>query len=158
MLAKSHIDVNNVRAGIERVGKLSDNVVKLGPFGIGIGGVLAWVPVVGPVYSFGAALVLIVLGMRARVPASVQLAALSVLALRTVGESLADFVPPPFSAAPDVAIDLFRAHKWAADMMIKAIDSTHYVEGRRHRSNPAYAETRARIRSGAEKRRVVFLG
>ena len=158
VLAKSHIEVDNLRAGIERVGKLTDNVVRLGPFGIGIGGVLAWIPIVGPVYSFAAAAILIAMGVRARVPLSVLLPAFGVLAIRTAGESFADLLPPPFSVAPDVAIDLFRAHKWAADMMVKAIDETRYVEGRRHASNPAFAEIRAGVRAGEERRRVVFLG
>jgi hypothetical protein len=158
VFAKTHIDVNNLRAGIQRVGKLSDNIVSLGPFGIGVGGVLAWIPVVGPLYSLAAGAILLLSGVRARAPLSVLVPAFGVLFVRTTGEALADLIPPPLSAAPDIAIDLFRAHKWAADMMTKAIDETLYVEGRRHPHNPAYAEIQARIRSGHEKRRVVFLG
>jgi hypothetical protein len=157
MLAKSHIAINNLRSGIARIGKMSDNVVGVGPIGIGIGGVLAWIPVVGPLYSFGAGGLLLLAGLRARVPLSVMIPSFVLLSLRTTGEAVSDLFPV-LNIPADVAIDLFRAHKWTADMMIKAIDETHYVEGRRHPSNPAYVETRARIRSGAEKRRVVFLG
>jgi hypothetical protein len=160
MLAKTQSDIDKLRAGIERVGRLSDNIVKLGPFGVGVGGVLAWVPVLGPLYSFGAGLVLLGLGVRARAPLSALAPAFVILAARTLGESVVDVAGAiPFLSIPgDVAIDLFRAHKWSADMLIKAIDDTRYVEGRRHASNPAYAEARAAVRSRAERRRVVVLG
>ena len=38
----------------ERVKQLSDRVVGFGPWGIGLDGVLAWVPVAGTLYSLGA--------------------------------------------------------------------------------------------------------
>jgi hypothetical protein len=38
----------------DRIRKLSDRVVGVGPWGIGLDGVLAWVPVAGIVYSLGA--------------------------------------------------------------------------------------------------------
>ena len=37
----------------ERIKKLSDNLIKVGPWGLGLDGVLAWVPVAGTVYSLG---------------------------------------------------------------------------------------------------------
>jgi hypothetical protein len=43
---------------VDRIRQLSDRVVGVGPFGLGIDGVLAWVPVAGTVYSVGAAGVL----------------------------------------------------------------------------------------------------
>src|SRR5689334_15368988 len=43
----------------ERVKQLSDRVIGLGPWGLGVDGVLAWVPVAGTVYSIGAAGVLL---------------------------------------------------------------------------------------------------
>ena len=36
------------------VKKLSDRVIGIGPFGLGVDGVLAWVPGLGPIYSIGA--------------------------------------------------------------------------------------------------------
>ena len=158
-MAKTLLDINNLRAGIERVSKLTDNIVGVGPLGIGVGGILAWVPVIGPIYSVGAGLVLLATGLRARVPASVLLSSLVLMGLRTSAEMFGDLMPlPPITIASDLGFDLFRAHKWSADMMLKAIDNTHYVEGRHHRDNPAYGEVQARIRSGEERRRVVFLG
>jgi hypothetical protein len=38
----------------ERIKRLSDGLVQIGPFGLGIDGVLAWVPGAGPIYSGGA--------------------------------------------------------------------------------------------------------
>ena len=46
----------------------------------------------------------------------------------------------------------------AANILLKAIENTVYVEGRPDLSNPNYAETQERIHSGAARKRVVFLG
>ena len=39
----------------ERIKQLSDRVIGVGPWGLGLDGVLAWVPVAGTAYSLGAA-------------------------------------------------------------------------------------------------------
>ena len=39
----------------DRIRRLSDRVIGVGPWGLGLDGVLAWVPVAGTVYSVGAA-------------------------------------------------------------------------------------------------------
>ena len=49
----------------DRIGRLSDNLVSLGPWGIGVDGVLAWVPGVNVLYSAGAGAILIYEGVRA---------------------------------------------------------------------------------------------
>jgi hypothetical protein len=38
----------------ERIKQLSDNLIKIGPWGIGLDGVLAWVPAANTLYSVGA--------------------------------------------------------------------------------------------------------
>ena len=38
IFAKSHIELHNIRNNVERVKKLSDNVVGVGPLGIGLDG------------------------------------------------------------------------------------------------------------------------
>jgi hypothetical protein len=43
----------------ERLRRLSDDLVRIGPFGLGLDGVLAWVPAAGTAYSVGAAALLI---------------------------------------------------------------------------------------------------
>jgi len=37
----------------ERIKKLSDNLIRVGPWGLGLDGVLAWAPVAGTLYSVG---------------------------------------------------------------------------------------------------------
>jgi hypothetical protein len=49
----------------DQVGRLSDNIVKIGPWGIGIDGVLAWVPGANIVYSLGAGALLFYEGVQA---------------------------------------------------------------------------------------------
>lgn len=43
----------------ERIKRLSDRVIGLGPFGLGLDGVLAWAPGVNAAYSLGAAALLL---------------------------------------------------------------------------------------------------
>ena len=43
----------------ERIRRLSDRVIGIGPWGLGLDGVLAWVPVAGIAYSLGAGGILI---------------------------------------------------------------------------------------------------
>jgi hypothetical protein len=57
-----------------------------------------------------------------------------------------------------VIVDFFRGHRMAAKMLVRAIDDTLYIEGAQDRDHPEYARVIARIRSGEERRRVVFLG
>jgi hypothetical protein len=151
--ARTQAEVDRLRAGVRRVGELSDNVVKLGPFGIGIGGLLAWIPVAGPIYSFLAGTYLLLAGFRARVPWTVLATALFALSARTLAEAFADVLPPPFAAAPDIAVDLFRAHKWAADRIGRAIDETHYLEG----GPPLSRSEAAQLCARSGKRRLMRL-
>ena len=162
MAARTLFEISNIRAAIARVGSLSDSIVGMGPFKIGLDGILAWVPGVGTVYSLGAAGLLIIQGMRARVPFGALLQVFILLGIRTLvtstGEAAAMLTMLPITIPTELAVDFFRAHKWSADILLKAIDSTVYVEGRRHPSNPNYADIKDRVRSGEERRRVVFLG
>jgi hypothetical protein len=43
----------------DRIRQLSDRIIGVGPWGLGIDGVLAWVPVAGTLYSVGAAGILL---------------------------------------------------------------------------------------------------
>jgi len=162
LAARTHFEISRIRAAIERVGTLSDNVVGIGPLKIGLDGILAWIPGVGTVYSLGAAGLLVIQGARARVPAGAMLQVITLLGIRTLvtssGEAAAMLTMLPITIPTELAVDFFRAHKWSADILLKAIDNTVYVEGRKHPSNPNYAEIKEQVRSGAERRRVVFLG
>jgi hypothetical protein len=162
LAARTLFEISNIRAAIARVGSLSDSIVGVGPLKIGLDGILAWIPGVGTVYSLGAAGLLIIQGMRARVPAGALLQVIILLGIRTLvttsGEAAAMLTMLPVTIPAELAVDFFRAHKWSADILLKAIDNTVYVEGRRHSSNPNYADIKEQVRSGAERRRVVFLG
>ena len=162
MAARTLFEISNIRAAIARVGSLSDSIIGVGPLKIGLDGILAWIPGVGTVYSLGAAGLLIIQGMRARVPVGALLQVIILLGVRTLvttsGEAAAMLTMLPVTIPAELAVDFFRAHKWSADILLKAIDNTVYVEGRRHPSNPNYADIKEQVRSGAERRRVVFLG
>jgi hypothetical protein len=148
--AKTQIEVHNGRAAIERIGRISDNLIGIGPFGIGLDGILAWVPGVGELYSIGAGAALVLAGYRARAPASVLVQATILVSIRTLSNI--------FPILGGVIVDFFRGHRMAARLLTQAIDETLYIEGAPGRDHPEYAGTLARIRSGEERRRVVFLG
>ncbi len=103
-----------IRRRVDFVGRLSDNLIHLGPFSLGLDGVLSWVPGLGEVYSVVAGVYILVQGVRAGVPPGVLVAAGLILGLR----SLATVVPIAGAAFSDV----FTAHKWAAAMIVRAID------------------------------------
>ena len=107
-------DLVRIRHSVAAVGRLSDSLFRLGPFRLGIDGVLSWIPVVGEVYSAGAAAFIIVQGVRARVPAHVLLGCAALMGSRT----LISAVP----LAGPLAADLFLAHRLSAKMVVRAID------------------------------------
>ena len=152
LFAQSHIDLHNIRNSIERTKKLSDNVVGIGPFGVGLDGLLTWIPGAGALYSLGAGSILIFDGVRARAAPMILLQMFAIIAIDTlVGE-----VP----VAGKLADILFTGHKWSADMLLKHMEDTIYFEGARKdaANSPEYKNVLSQIRAGKEKRRVVFLG
>ncbi len=56
------------------------------------------------------------------------------MSLRSVvtafGEGFLPFLPV------ELLVDVFRAHKWTADLMLRGIDATCYVEGEGAAPNP----------------------
>ena len=104
-----------------QVGRLSDGLVQIGPFSLGIDGLLSWVPGLGDVYSTLAGGVIVLQGVRAGVPGPVLGRAALLIAVRT----LVGAVPIAGSAFAD----LFTAHKWAAGMIVAAIDQRLGVAG-----------------------------
>jgi hypothetical protein len=53
----------------ERIKKLSDNLIRVGPWGLGLDGVLAWVPAAGTLYSVGSGGLLIYEAVQAKASA-----------------------------------------------------------------------------------------
>ena len=101
----------------ERIKLLSDRVVGVGPWGVGVDGVLAWIPVAGTVYSVGAAALLL--------NEAVQTGASRSTLLRMAAYLGADSVA---SGVPLIgwAVDtLFTGHAFAARALQKDIERRH---------------------------------
>jgi hypothetical protein len=113
-MMKSDAELRSIRDSVALVGRLSDSLVHIGPFSLGIDGVLSWVPGLGDLYSTLAGGFIVVQGARAGVPRTVLGGAALLIACRTV----AGAVPIAGSAFAD----FFTAHKWAAAMIVRSID------------------------------------
>ena len=111
---RTDAQLRSIRDQVRLLGRLSDSIVRLGPFSLGIDGVLSWIPAVGEIYSLGAGAFILAQGVRAGVPVSVLARAALILGARTLGD-VVPFAGPVFA-------DLFTAHKWAAGMVADAID------------------------------------
>lgn len=141
------------RRDLERIGRLSDDLVRVGPFRFGWDAALEFIPVVGEVYSLGAGAWILAAGRRAHVRPATLAAAAALIGGRTAIGAF-DLVPL-LGIAGDVVAGLFRGHRRAARLLIAAIDRTHFVEGPRTPEAEARAEAE-RTRLGL--RRTVFLG
>jgi hypothetical protein len=101
----------------ETIKRLSDRLIGIGPFGIGLDGVLAWVPGVGLAYGLGAGGVLLYHAMQAKASA----ATLARMAAYLAADNLSDTVPM-LGWAVDT---LFPGHLMAAKALQKDIESKH---------------------------------
>ena len=166
-MAKTLTDIHNIRLSIERIGSLSDDVIHLGPVRFGLDGFLEMIPFAGEIYSLSAGALLVIEGARARVPLTTLIGVVVLIGLRTLIGSMDVLTIPvagPLAVLLGAPTNLiaagFRAHRTSANMLIKAIDETYYSEMSQAeaRRQPDYATLTASIRSGAEQRRIVFLG
>jgi hypothetical protein len=103
-----------IRESVAFVGRLSDSLVRWGPFRLGVDGVLSWIPGIGEIYSGAAAAFILVQAWRARVPVHVFVTCAALMG----GRTLISVVP----LAGPAAADLFTAHRWSARMVVQAID------------------------------------
>jgi hypothetical protein len=101
----------------ERIKRLSDNLIKLGPWGIGLDGVLAWIPMANTAYSVGAGGLLLYEGARAGAGAWT----LARMAAYLIANSAMTEVPV-IGWAMDT---LFRGHLMAANALQKDIEARH---------------------------------
>ena len=97
--------------------RLSDRVIGLGPLGIGLDGILAWIPGANVVYGVGAGALLMVEGFRAKASAGTMARMLIYLAI----DNLTDTVPIVGWAADT----LFPGHLMAANALQKDIEERH---------------------------------
>jgi hypothetical protein len=70
-MMKSDADLRSIRDSVALVGRLSDSLVHIGPFNLGLDGALAWVPGLGDLYSTLAGGFIVAQGARAGVPGPV---------------------------------------------------------------------------------------
>jgi hypothetical protein len=107
-------DLNAIRRGVDAVGRLSDGLLRIGPWGLGVDGLLSWIPGVGEAYSALAAAYLLVQGARARVPVGTLAAAAALMGGRTLVTAI-PLVGP-------LAADALTLHRWSARLIVRAID------------------------------------
>jgi hypothetical protein len=101
----------------EQLKRLSDRLVGIGPFGIGLDTILAWVPVAGTVYSGLAGLLMMGHGFRAQASAATLLRMGAYIVFNTITSDI------PLAGQ---AIDsLFPGHLMAAKALQKDIEAKH---------------------------------
>lgn len=113
-------DIENIWSNVEGIKKLSDRVIGFGPFGVGMDGLLTWVPIVGTVYTVGTGGWLMWQGLRAKATP----ATLARMAAYMAVDAATGTVP----IAGDVVDTFFPGQLLAAGALQKHIESTHWVE------------------------------
>ena len=98
----------------DRIRNLSDRVIGVGPWGLGIDGVLAWVPVAGTLYSVGAAGILLNEAYQAGASRRTMIRMAAYLGLDSVSSGV-----PLVGWAIDT---LFTGHAFAARALQKDIE------------------------------------
>jgi hypothetical protein len=165
MFAKSHDDITQINGALDRIKRLSDGVVKLGPINvIGLDGLLALIPIpgLGTVYSVGAGLIILLQGLRARVSPLTWFIALLILlvdsGIATV-DTIAKFAGPLVYLIPGGADALFQGHLYAAHIIQKDIAKTHYIDGSASeaRKSGAHQAHVATVKATKGKSRLVYL-
>lgn len=124
MARRSLRDIEKIWSNVEGIKKLSDRVIGIGPFGIGMDGLLTWVPVVGTAYSVIVAGWLMIQGLQARATPSTLFRMAGYLGLDSATTLVGEAVP----FVPDLADTLFQGHLMAGKALQKDIESTHWVE------------------------------
>lgn len=144
-------DIERIWSHVESVKKLSDRVVGIGPLGIGLDGLLAWIPGVNIAYGLGAGALLMVFAGQAKASPATMGRMLAYIAI----DNLTDTVPVIGWAADT----LFPGHLMAAKALQKDIESTHWVEANEAeaRRSGAHEANLAALRRDPKLRRVVYL-
>ncbi len=101
----------------ERIKRLSDDLLRIGPWGLGLDGVLAWVPIANTAYSIGAGGLLLYEALRAQAAPWTVTRMIAYLAANSVMTEV-----PLIGWAMDT---LFRGHLMAANALQKDIVSRY---------------------------------
>ncbi|KAK0359214.1 hypothetical protein LTR94_032197, partial [Friedmanniomyces endolithicus] len=120
MAKRSIADIEKIWSNVEGIKKLSDRVIGIGPVGIGMDGLLTWVPVVGTVYTVGTGAWLIRQAVRAKASPATLAKMSAFMAL----DAATGTVP----LAGDVIDTFFPGQLLAARTLQKEIEATHWVE------------------------------
>lgn len=144
-------DIENIWSNVEGIKKLSDRVIGFGPFGVGMDGLLTWVPIVGTAYTVGTGGWLIMQAVRARATPGT----LARMAAYMAVDAATGTVP----IAGDVVDTFFPGQLLAAGALQKHIESTHWVEdsevnARATGDHDRHLET---VQADRKLRRIVYL-
>ncbi len=110
-------EVQAIHRQVDRMRRYSDRLIGIGPFGIGLDGVLAWVPVAGTLYSAGAGAWLIVQALRVGARPGTVARMVAYLGADTASSAI-----PVVGYAVDT---LFPGHLMAAGALLKDIEKRH---------------------------------
>ncbi|MBI2260977.1 MAG: DUF4112 domain-containing protein [Caulobacterales bacterium] len=148
-------DIEKIWTNVEGVKKLSDRTVGIGPFGIGLDGLLTWVPVVGTVYSVGAAGWLLMQAVRVKASPATIARMVGYLGLDSATTAVGEVVP----FVPDVVDFFFPGHLMAAKALQKDIETTHWVEAseREARASGEHERHVDEMRRKPGLKRIVYL-
>ena len=155
MARRTVADIEKIWSNVEGIKKLSDRAVGIGPFGIGLDGLLTWIPVVGTAYSVGAAGWLLLQATKAKASPSTIGRMLAYLGLDSATTAVGEVIP----FAPDVVDLFFPGHLMAAKALQKDIETTHWVESseREARDSGEHESHLAQMKSDPKLRRIVYL-
>lgn len=151
MARRSIADIEKIWLNVDGIKRVSDRVIGIGPFGFGLDALLTWIPVVGTVYSVGAAGWLLTQAVRARAEAGTLLQMVGYLGL--------DVATGEVPLLGDAVDALFPGHLMAARALQKHIETTHWVEdsfaaARESGDHDRHVET---VRGDRKLKRIIYL-
>lgn len=151
MAKRTISDIENIWSNVEGIKKLSDRVIGFGPFGVGMDGLLTWVPIVGTVYTVGTGGWLMWQGLRAKATP----ATLARMAAYMAVDAATGTVP----IAGDVVDTFFPGQLLAAGALQKHIESTHWVEDSEANAKASGDHDRhlKTVQADKKLRRIVYL-
>lgn len=144
MKVKSHADVEKVRSSVTEWRRLSDRLFSVGPFGVGLDGLLTWVPGIGGVYGLGVGGYLLAQAARVRASRGTMVK----MGLLMGADALVGEIP----LVGDAFDFFFRAHARSARILLKEIEQTHYAP-----AGAPLEHHEAQMRANPGKRRLVVL-
>ena len=151
MARRSVADIEKIWSNVEGVKKLSDRVIGIGPFGMGLDAMLTWVPVVGTAYTVGTGGWLMLQAVRAKAtPAT----------LARMGAYMAiDTATGTVPIAGDIVDTFFPGQLMAARALQKHIESTHWVEDTEAnaRATGDHEMHEARVQNDKTLKRIIYL-